>query len=141
MVYIDLLSRTILEGSTMRRAVFFATLLLVIASFVFAACEDVTTSPSVPRQTTPKTSSKPTNQQISGAMQELSGWAEGRWISYDVFWSADNNKVVLSVLALLGANSTAVNGYCGILRDVARDFFAGFNVTAGVGVGDDITFC
>ena len=122
---------------------------VICLSSLLLACNGAQTKATVPPAATTRpnptrgssSQAAPSNTKIEAAKEEMGEWAEGRWSSYSVTWSESNNRVLLSVIASPGANQVAVNGYCGILKDIARDFFSGHDVSGGVSVSGDITVC
>lgn len=57
---------------------------------------------------------------MTALKEDLEEWGEGRWV--DVQGGQSNGEVIVKVYALPGANSTAVNAYCKILKDSAAKY-------------------
>jgi hypothetical protein len=85
--------------------------------------------------------SRPSDSQEKAAKREMAEWAEGRWLRHSAYWDAEAQRFILSALAYSDANSVAIDGYCRIMKDIAREHLQGVNVSAGVMRDGQITVC
>ena len=105
--------------------------LIIVCLVIYAITS--TGGPSQPKAKTPI----PPSQSVLDAMEnDLAEWGEGRWHNWDATYH--DGMVELRVAADPAANETALNGYCDILRDIAKEHAPGYTFVGNIAVLGEI---
>jgi len=64
--------------------------------------------------------------------EELKEWADGRWASFEASYDTKNSTLIIQITAMPQSNSTAWNGYCKALKDLANKYANGYNFVGRV---------
>ena len=105
---------------------------VVLAAVLMSGC-----GPSDDKRRRPPTPLAPPSQSVLDAMEnDLAEWGEGRWHNWDATYH--DGMVELRVAADPAANETALNGYCDILRDIAKEHAPGYTFVGNIAVLGEI---